>query len=149
MTSNEQLLQASRDAMMETVIHALSTGANVNATDEYGWTAFMNATWNSDANMMRLLRIQHGANVALLSDDGYSAAHYAARAGRTFIIGQFTSEELNQPDGDGLTPIFHAAIFGHKATFNTLRMNGADDTLKSPGGHTCYDYARLFGDKVA
>ena len=149
MSPNEQLLQGSRDADLFVVSSALSSGADVNAADEYGWTAFMNATWNSDTNMMRLLRIQHGANAALLSIDGYAAAHYAARAGRTFIIAQFTAEELNQPDADGLTPIFHAAIFGHRATFHTMRMNGADDAHKSPVGHTCYDYARLFGNKVA
>lgn len=148
MTPDERLIKASSEASLEGVTSAIADGADVNTPDKHGWTAFMNATWNSDSNMMRMLRLA-GANASLLSDDGYAAVHYAARAGRTSIIGQFTAEELNQPDADGLTPIFHAAIFGHRATFYGMIKHGANDAHKVKRGHTCYDYAWMFGNKVA
>lgn len=148
MTPNEQLLQASRNADLDSALSAIANGADVNTCEDRGWTPFMNAAWNSDTIMMDRLR-SAGAKTAALSLDGYSAAHYAARAGRTNSMRSLSIEEINQPDADGLTPIFYAALFGHATTFQALVRLGADDKRKTKHGHTCYDYARLFGKRVA
>ena len=68
-------------SISEEVAHILlENGANVNSTNDYGWTALMYAAKEGNANLTRLL-IKHGADVNIANADGWTALDIAEGIG--------------------------------------------------------------------
>ena len=71
---------------MTTSIYAFSrTGADINATDAYGYTPLMNAAMLGRLDIVRLL-IDAGADIQKKGQFGYTALHAAAQNGHLDVV---------------------------------------------------------------
>lgn len=91
---NDDLIKAAEDADIEKVKQLIEQGADVDAKNEYGWTALMAAAWWGNTEIVKLL-IQAGADVNAENIDGGTALIRAAGRGYTDV-----AELLIQTDAD-------------------------------------------------
>jgi ankyrin repeat protein len=104
-----ELMTAAYAGDLEQVKQLLAAGADVNATDETGWTALMKACYNAEqkrgfADVVQVL-IDAGANI-------------------------------EAPIGYGVRPLMLAAGYGETAVVDALLKAGADVLAKNEGGFT-------------
>jgi len=104
-----ELMAAAYAGDLERVQQLLAAGADVNATDDSGWTALMKACYNTEhkrgfAEVVQAL-IDAGANI-------------------------------EAPIGYGVRPLMLAAGYGETAVVDTLLRAGADVLAKNEGGYT-------------
>jgi len=59
--------------------------------------------------------------------------------------GLWDSEQLNELDSNGRTPLIVAAILGYHLVCRALREKGADIDIKDPTGRNAVDYAAKYG----
>lgn len=104
-----ELMTAAYAGDLEKVQQLLAAGAEVNATDETGWTALMKACYNSEK--------KHGFAdvVQALIDAG---------------------ADVEAPIGYGVRPLMLAAGYGETAVVDALLKAGADVLAKNEGGFT-------------
>ena len=104
-----ELMTAAYAGDLEQVNQLLAAGADVNATDEAGWSALMKACYNAEykrgfADVVQAL-IDAGANI-------------------------------EAPIGYGVRPLMLAAGYGETAVVDALLKAGADVLAKNEGGFT-------------
>lgn len=73
-----ELCWASREDDLDEVIRLLDTGADVNASNNYGRTPLHEAAWNDNTAVAELL-IAKGADVNAADGDGKTPLYWAAR----------------------------------------------------------------------
>ena len=78
--SNKNLLEGAKEGDFEKVLHALESGANVNAKDSNGETALMHASRKGRVDIVRHL-LKNGADVNIPNNDGWTALMYASKYG--------------------------------------------------------------------
>ena len=92
--------------------------------------------YGSDDEVKRLL--DSGADVKAWSDNGYTALHYAAEAGRTSVVEALLAKGADI-DAVGKiaadTPLYFAAINGHTDTVQLLLDKGAKQKVKGASDH--------------
>jgi len=79
---NQRLIFAARDGIERITFHFLKKGADVNAKDDVGRTALMEAAWRNHPELCEIL-IERSAEVNAADNTGNTALMYAARGGNT------------------------------------------------------------------
>lgn len=115
----------------------LRGGAKVNARDDRGWTALMNAAFYNQKETAQLL-IANGANVQVKDKSGYAPLHWAAFNGHTELVNLLINylANVNAQSTFGWTPLLQASTRGHAGTCAALIAGGADVNLGSKDGWT-------------
>jgi len=94
-----------------------------------------------------------GASRTAYDNESFSCLHYAAQDGHlacvTMLIGRPENQtmsvaEINARDSKGRTPLFMAALNGHRYCCAALLAAGADISLADCEGHTVLDAAKHF-----
>lgn len=121
----KQVLRAARcgDAELKAV---LSRGISINATDDDGETALMEAADNRNAHAVRVL-INNGANVNAVDEDGETALMIAADEGNVEAVRLLIAAgaNINARDEDGETALDKAQDEDNYTIVKILREAGA------------------------
>lgn len=141
----------------ETAVGALlHFGANPNAQDDWGETALMyvSHSWggrNSAPSAVdcAVLLLQHGANVMMADDAGWTALHHAAQEGCCELIPVYlkkgASVDIEDGRGKGITPLILAAAckqdVNRTNVIKTLISHGANVNGKDASARTALMYA--------
>ena len=81
---NEQLIDSCKEGNIEEVESLIKKGAEVNAVDDYGFTALMHASRHGNTKIAKLL-INKGADVNVDDIGGWTALMHASYEGNTKI----------------------------------------------------------------
>ena len=103
---------------------------NVNAGDDYGTTALMNAAWKNHLDMVVSLMNHPGIDLNVQGFDNYTALHWAVRANRPAILAQLVSDDrvdTSLKDNYNWTPLTLAISRGHAECEQILREHGAPE----------------------
>jgi len=105
------------------------------------------AACDGDESQVRKLLI--GTDPSARDSAGYTALHYAARAGHTNIckILLKAGAAVNATTGGGTTALHRAAYKGHKGVVEVLLGAGADPTLQDSDGMNAAHKAAQGGRK--
>jgi ankyrin repeat protein len=114
------LIFAAREGSLDTVKALLDSGADVNGTSEYGWTALLVATHNRFYQLGVYL-LDHGANPNIANEGGWTPL-YIATDNRNIEGGDYPTRK---PDMDHLDYI--ARLLAAHADSN-LRMRSSTET---------------------
>lgn len=119
------ILRAAR-AGAEQLQQALAGGLDINARDDDGETALMEAADDGNLRAVNNL-IAAGANVNLRNDDAETALMMAADEGHTAVVRSLISAgaDVNAEDEDGETALHKALGDRHRETAEVLRRAGA------------------------
>jgi len=82
---NVYLMHAAKNGDMGTVKVLLENNADINARDDYGWTALMWAAYNGYTEIVNLL-LENNADVNAQNVWGNTALIWAARKGHTPVV---------------------------------------------------------------
>lgn len=119
------LMKACWEGEQEIATYLLDQGANINATDDQGWTPLSNAV-NRDRVEITQLLVDHGAKVNFKDTREFTPVAQAAAAGNVEIVktlakagADLTAETM------GLTPLMFAVSAGKEEMVRTLVELGA------------------------
>ncbi|KAJ6464527.1 hypothetical protein C8R45DRAFT_1064248 [Mycena sanguinolenta] len=87
------IVQAASDGDIERVAHLISLGMDMNAVDQYGWSALSMCGYNGYANIARLL-LDHGAN--LDSPGGDTPIYLAEQRGHRDVVIMLEEEAIRR-----------------------------------------------------
>ena len=136
----------------ETVKRLILEGADVNASNEFGWTPLMYVAggkflfagiqyfYGDPDPEVLLLLIENGANVSAADDNGTTPLMYAARGNSNPGVLQILIEKganVNAANHDGSTPLMLAARFNtNPDVLRFLIENGANVNVADKNGAT-------------
>lgn len=114
---------------LECVDYLIEAGANVNATDDRGWTPLIYSVYGQPV-IFALLH-KHGALLNTKTNQGGSALILAAEIGNTEALSFLIKAggDVNQINVHGGTPIMHAAIKGQAKSIAILLKHGANPNV--------------------
>lgn len=125
---DRKLLAAAEKGSTDLVKDLLSSGAQVDATNEDGWTPLHFAAFYDHTDIVRLL-LDRGADAnAVTSKDRRTPLHCAAVRGNEDTVMQLldAGADPNAGNINGYTPLHNAALNGHTVTAGLLLDGGAD-----------------------
>jgi len=133
----KSLRQAAKDGDLERLKKLIAEGADVNATDEKGWTPLHLASYRGHADVVKLL-IDHDASVNVQNEEGRTPLHYAGRRDHRGIAELLLAKgaNVNAKDINGDTPLHITVEAGYKRVAELLIDEGADINAKSKSGWT-------------
>jgi ankyrin repeat protein len=128
------------------LIELLDAGCDVNAQDEEGRTALIQATIYNNVEVVQIL-IEHGANVNTRDFFGGNAAlHFAAKNYSLELLQLLLKNkaEIDIKDINGNTPLFQAVVnaSGKGGVIQQLLLHGADRNLKNNQGVSPLELAK-------
>ena len=125
---------------------AINDGANVNAKNEYGTTALMEAAENGHTNVAELL-IENGVDVNAKDDDDWTALMWATLKGYTEVAELLINHDanVNAKSKYGRTALMLASLKGHAEVAELLIKHGANVNVKTNEGWTALMLAALIG----
>ena len=131
----------------------IAQGADVNAKDESGWTALLNATHNCCNDIIQYL-VTQGADVNAKDESGWTALMWAAHNGDLDTIKYLVTQgaNVNVQTDEGETPLDRASGEGYKEIADFLKQHGAvaHETPMTAAEKTPVEWIEeYFGDKVA
>jgi ankyrin repeat protein len=130
----------------------IAKGADVNAKNNYGWTALSHAARAGNAELVKLL-LAHGADVNARDGSGWTPLMRAAMKGHAEAVRVLLEHGalVNVKEKDeGWTALHWAAARGYEKVVKLLLSHGADYTLRTQNGLTPLMLAmRESNDKVA
>jgi len=133
------------------VSELIAKGADVNAKNNYGWTALSHAARAGNAQLVKLL-LEHGADVNSRDQSGWTPLMRAAMKGHVDVVRVLLEHgaEVNvREKGEAWTALHWAAARGHTEVVKLLLSHGADYSLKTEDGMTPLMLAMKEGnDKV-
>ncbi|MBQ7577042.1 MAG: ankyrin repeat domain-containing protein [Synergistaceae bacterium] len=143
--SGEKFLDLCRNGTAQEIINAINSGANVNAKDDDGTTAFMIASAvNKDSEVINAL-IKAGADVNAKTSFGGTALMSAAAVNSPEIVNILLSAgaDVNAKNYHDLTALMYAASNSeYPEIINMLINSGADVKARDQSGKSALDYAR-------
>lgn len=121
------LIIATEKGYEEIVKALIAAGADVNAKNEYGRTALLQAACKKDRGKIAYLLVKAGADVNTKANGGRSALSMAASYShigvmKALVMGKV---DIDKPD-DGLTPLFYAIRDNREKSVRFLLKHGAD-----------------------
>lgn len=128
------------------VQEAISEGASINAHDDYGRTALINAALDNNLEVAKAL-IDSRACLNSVDDDGYTAL-ISAGLNNSFEVAKLLIEagaDLNSQNESGYTALMLAACNGAIETAKLLINSGAHLFIKDNDGKTALMYALQSG----
>lgn len=112
-TQNTILINIARESDRGKVLsYLIKKGAEIEATDKYGWTALMHAIENDqDDNIAKLIKL--GSKIEVKSQDGWTPIHLVIKLADTHILGYLIDAETPQStycitNLEGQTPLCYA-----------------------------------------
>ncbi len=146
-TNTTPLMLAASENDIDKVNELLADGAEVNASDDDGWTplhyALMFSGEQPDSRIVKLL-IKNGANPSAMTKEGDVAMHQIVVTGDADLI-HFTMEHggnLEVKNGHGETPLFAAIYTGYPDIVQILLNEGADANATNASGMTALEVAK-------
>lgn len=139
------LMVAVREGHLECAEILLLAGANVNAANEYGWTALLEAVRQGNYEMVGLL-LDYGANWEVMSKRGDGIYHVATEIPDASMIAQLydwtEKSSVDQATRQGrMSPLMLAAERRLPDHVRILLELGADPQRKNRAGATAWDLA--------
>ena len=133
---------------LEIVKILLQNGADVNTTDEDGFTPLHIAAYNGNLQMVKIL-LQNGSGIFLDIKDntnGRSALHVAVYDGNLEIVRVLVEKgaNINAKDDDGFSPLHIAVYIENLKMLKILIQSGAHLNAKDKKNKTPLDYARMW-----
>lgn len=129
------IILATRSGDVDSVAYLISTGANVNATDDKGDTSLHVA---NDFPIVKIL-VEAGADINAKNKDGDTPLHMAAKHGDARVCQYLIDNgaNVNVTNNKKQYPIHFAAYYCNVDTFKLLAANGSpidasDDNLFTP-----------------
>ncbi|RLN98402.1 hypothetical protein BBJ28_00013021 [Nothophytophthora sp. Chile5] len=83
-----KLINVAKEGNVGGVKQALLIGADMESTDENGWTSLLFAAWVGHKDVVELL-LDQGASIDSQSNDGMTALHWAAHWDTWGLFGSF------------------------------------------------------------
>lgn len=140
------LIQAVQDGDLKKAQTLIASGADVNQTNEYGYSALYLAA-QGDEKMTQLL-INSGADVNGHANRlGATPLQVAAQRGdrATVRLLLAAGARIEDADGSGWTPLFSAALAGKLEVVEELLAAGANVNARSSSGWTALKEAQMRG----
>lgn len=128
----------------ELVKFLLSKEADVNLKNDAGQTAVFFAASKANLDLVRLLVVEHHANVRVRDRRGQIPLHRACAVGATGVVKCLVKEgksPVNGSDQDGWTGLFHAVAEGWGDTAVEVLKAGAESGKKDREGKVALMYA--------
>ena len=125
----------------------LEQDVDVNAKDETGLTALMEAAQDGELKEMKAL-LDKGANANLTDQYGWAALTYSI-AKQDFAQVKLlldSSTDVNTKDRRGITPLMWASLGGKPEIVNLLLSKGADVNATTKTGATALSFAMAKGN---
>ena len=128
----------------------LKNGAEVDATENDGWTSLHIVAWGGYDKVAEIL-LKNGAKVNATENDGWTPLHLAAQAGRDNVVEILLANraDVNAITEDGYTPLHMAAFNGHAIVVQLLLNQQADPSMAEDDGNTALDLARKQNELAA
>ncbi len=148
-TLDENLITAAKEGNNEEVIELLKSGANPNASDQYGLTALHRAAYNGHAAVVTAL-LKAEAGLEARDSYGNTALHWAALNGHAVVVTALLDAGANPEatNDAGSTALHWAAKNGHAAVVQLLLVRGAAVNKVDGNGHTALCWADRKGYEV-
>jgi ankyrin repeat protein len=86
LTMDTLLIDAARNGKLQEVCHLLQKGADVNATNQYGDSSLMKASWNGNTDVVQELLRHDGVDVNRRNVEGETALMLASCQGHINIV---------------------------------------------------------------
>lgn len=126
----------------------IDRGADVNATDKYGWTSLMLAARQGHLKIVQALLNRSGINIDAKNIKGLTALIFAILYGKADVAKVLIHHgaDVNLAKNDGWTPLMSAAQHGHMTIAQTL-LNAPEIRIdaKSANGETALMAAAFYG----
>lgn len=133
--ADRQLLEAAFAGDFQKTVSSLSEGANVNATDQRGWTPLIHAAKAGHVDIALEL-IAKGADIErrTTTEAGSSVLCFATEGRKFQILTALLKRgaDINGKSRNGMTPLAFAAQSGYTDVAHYLITNGADVNLFGP-----------------
>ena len=145
----ELLFAAARMGRDDVLPALIQAGADIEATDQKGYTALILASYNGQESTAALL-LSYGARVdAGDRDRGNTALMGVAFKGYSVIARSLidAGADVNARNFAGQTALMTAALFGRTEIIDMLLAAGADPALSDASGNTVVTLARSQGNQ--
>ena len=140
------LYQAAGTGDIKQLQSLISSGADVNVKNEYGYTPLHRAAEHGYKAVVELL-IANGANVNAKDKAKQTPLHRALRWGQSNVAELLMAKgaDVNAKDRNASTPLHYATSWGHYNIAKLLIATGADVDAKRENGETPLHYAARGG----
>jgi ankyrin repeat protein len=151
-TPQESLEFAARRGSVESASAALAAGADVHGTDDRGRTPLMEAAFNAQLDVARLL-LERGAKVDARDDVGFGALHYAVLSpmhegadapGMVRLLLEHGADP-NIGLGEVDTPLHRSVFYAPPVVWQLLLDHGAQIDAKNIHGLMPLHFAASYG----
>ena len=148
---NDYLLVAAMGWGYEEIQELLNDGANINATDDNGWSALHHVSLRGKPDCVKLL-LDRGANIDTPSTKkGTTALHLASFYGKpkcVEILLKFGANPNATDNKYGETALHLASRAGNLKCVEILLKYGADTTIKDNTNKTAFDVTSTYNNKI-
>ena len=144
--AHKVLVKAMREGNTDTVKLLLELGADINAKNNYGWTALIYAARWGNTDTVKLL-LELGADINAKNNYGWTALIYAARWGNTDTVKLLLElgADINAKNNYRWTALIYAARWGKTEIVKLLLDRKANIEAKDNHGWTALMIAARWG----
>ena len=147
---DDQLLEAASNGDLASIRDLLARGADIDARDDYGWTALMVASESGEVAAVELL-LDRGADIDARDDYGGTALMEASAYGGVAAVELLLDRgaDIEAREDGGWTALMMASEKGQVETAELLLNRGADIEARKDSGWTVLMSASAHGGVAA